>query len=155
MEKYTMKSLMKEHAVTHEDAEMTPEILCDIINESVNSEILDQKPGYVLFKYFGKNMVLLFDQKYDRMRLLAAVTNYSTLDLKTKETLMQANFHSALDARYAVSDDILYTAFIHPLSTLTPLDFESALHQVFHLAKNFGSSYSSGKLRFSKDGNKS
>ncbi len=32
--------------------------------------------------------------------------------------MMIANFHTALDARYAISDGVIYAAFIHPLSSL-------------------------------------
>jgi len=61
---------------------------------------------------------------------------------------MNSNFHLALDARYAVSDDVLYAAFIHPLSSLCKEDFESALKQVYNLVATFGKTYSSGQLEF-------
>lgn len=61
---------------------------------------------------------------------------------------MEANFHSALDARYAVSDGVLYSAFIHPLASLTERDLISGIGQTRQLALTFGRKYSSGALHF-------
>ncbi|MEE8126039.1 MAG: hypothetical protein V3T42_09525, partial [Nitrospirales bacterium] len=52
------------------------------------------------------------------------------------------------DARYAVSQGILYSAFIHPLSTLDEGMLKSAMDQVANLALSFGSEYTSGSLVF-------
>ena len=62
--------------------------------------------------------------------------------------MLIANYHSSLDARYAVSQGIVYSAFLHPLSTLADDQLASALRQVAALATTFGSTYSSGELMF-------
>jgi len=72
--------------------------------------------------------------------------NELTKDIKDK--LLISNFHSTLDARYAVSDDVLYAAFIHPLSPLTEGELESAIRQVATLADTFETTYSSGDLSY-------
>ena len=64
------------------------------------------------------------------------------------EMMLIANFHTALDARYALSNGIIYAVFLHPMSTLTHDQLESAIRQVAALARNFGSSYSSDELIF-------
>ena len=64
----------------------------------------------------------------------------------------EANFHTALDARYAFNKGILYAAYIHPLSTLTKAQLESALEQTATLAATFGKEYSSGSLIFKGSG---
>ena len=61
---------------------------------------------------------------------------------------MAANFHTALDGRYATSEGVLYAAFIHPLSPLTEEELASALRQVAALARNFGTTYSSDALLY-------
>jgi hypothetical protein len=61
---------------------------------------------------------------------------------------MESNFHKALDARYAESNDILYSAFIHPLSALSETELIKALDQVATLALTFGTSYTSGELTY-------
>jgi hypothetical protein len=95
-------------------------------------------------------MALLSDVMHDRMRIISSITTYSNLAPKIKDALMSSNFHLALDARYAVSEDVLYAAFIHPLSTLDEKDFQSALKQVHNLVATFGKTYSSGQLEFTR-----
>ena len=64
---------------------------------------------------------------------------------------MKANFHTALDARYAISDGILWAAFIHPLKELTTEQVKSAITQVYSCARTFGTHYSGGTLIFPTD----
>ena len=148
MKKHSLKSLMKDHTSKSVKELMTQETMEKSIKESEFTEVLQEKRGYLLFRYGDKKVALMSDAIHDRMRLLISITRYSKLDAKVKDALMHSNFHLALDARYAVSDDIVYAAFIHPLSSLTADDFESALKQVYNLAKIFGTSYNSGKLEF-------
>lgn len=61
---------------------------------------------------------------------------------------MQANFDSALDARYAIAKGKLWSAFIHPLSELNEEQFFSGLAQTITLVKSYGETYSSGALIF-------
>ena len=62
--------------------------------------------------------------------------------------LMQANFDSALDARYCIANGIIWSAFIHPLSILSDEELLSGLAQAITAAASFGSTYSSGALIF-------
>ena len=107
--------------------------------------------GVVEFNYEGVKMVLISDVKHDRMRIIAPITNYSQLELKHLDAALDSNFHKALDARYAVSEGVLYSAYIHPLSSLTESQIESAVKQVANLALSFGTEYSSGFLTFGGD----
>ncbi len=113
-----------------------------------NVELIEQKKGYVVFEYKKVKMVLISDVKHDRMRIIAPITDYSELTAEQKDVIMESNFHRALDARYAVSNGVLYSAFIHPMSLLIQKELEDALNQVSTLALTFGSSYSSGELSF-------
>ena len=111
-------------------------------------EVIKHKKGYVLFTYKKVKIALISDVKHNRMRLIAPITGYPTLTPAITKAIMESNFHLALDARYAVSHDVLYSAFIHPLSSLTKKELVSALNQVTTLTLTFGSSYSSGELKF-------
>ena len=62
--------------------------------------------------------------------------------------LMQANFDTALDARYAVAQGRLWGVFIHPLSPLEHDQFLSGLAQTVNLALSYGQSYSGGASVF-------
>lgn len=106
------------------------------------------KKGYVVFEYKNVKMALVSDINHDRMRIIAPITKYSELTLDQLQKLMESNFHRALDARYAESNDILYSAFIHPMSPLSEAVLISALDQVATLALTFGTSYTSGELSY-------
>ena len=62
--------------------------------------------------------------------------------------LMEANFHSALDVKYAISDDILWSVFIHPLKELNKDEVLSAINQVYEAAVTYGTTYNSTGLTF-------
>lgn len=150
MKKNTLKNLMKEHSSSHSESLMTQEKIENLIKISKDTEVLEEEKGYVLFKYLGTKMELLSDENHNRMRIISPITKYSSLAPKIKDSLMSSNFHLALDARYAVLEDTLYTAFLHPLSSLTIEDFQSALKQVRNLTASFGKTYSSAQIEFTK-----
>ncbi len=93
-------------------------------------------------------MALISDVNHDRMRIIAPITKYSAITLDQVKKTMESNFHQALDARYAESNDILYSAFIHPMSPLSEIELIKALDQVATLALTFGTSYTSGELSY-------
>lgn len=89
-------------------------------------------------------VVMVFDEQADRMRLMSPVRKVEDLDAKQMMRLMQANFDSALDARYAIANDVLWGLFVHPLSTLSEEEFVVAIGQTINVVVTFGASYSSG-----------
>lgn len=123
---------------------MTQQSLASHIERFVGSA--EVSPNVVEFQYEGVAMASVSDAAHDRMRLIAPITGLDSLEQGQLEILLVANFHTTLDARYALSDGVVYAAFLHPLSTLTDVQLESAIRQVAALARNFGSSYSSGEL---------
>ena len=100
------------------------------------------------FEIHGVHMACFTDTRFDRMRIIAPILDVVDLTDEQRDAALEANFHTALDARYATSDGVLYSAFIHPLSPLTVTEVESALRQVAGLVDTFGSTYSSGALMF-------
>lgn len=107
--------------------------------------------GLVEFDYQGVVMMLISDVAHDRMRIIAQIKQFEKVTEAQKDAMLEANFHTALDARYAVRQGILYSAYIHPLSDLTEKELKSALHQVSTLALTFGGTYTSGSLTFGGD----
>lgn len=104
------------------------------------------------FTYEGIPMVLLSDTSHDRMRVVAPAAGIADMTEAQREAVMEANFHTALDARYAVSGDTLYACYIHPLSPLTDSEFLSGVDQVAQQVKTFGTTYNGGNLSFSGNG---
>jgi len=96
----------------------------------------------------GVQLYCISDPRNDRMRLVAPIAQASSLDPQLLDVMLQANFHASLDARYAISDDVVFAVFLHPISSLSPELLRSAMKQVVSLAKTFGTSFSSGGPTF-------
>ena len=94
----------------------------------------------------------LTDQLHNRMRIISPIAEMGEVTDEQLLRCMEANFHSALDARYAISDGILWAAFIHPLQELTKDQVISAISQVYSTVQTFGTYYSSGELSFPTQG---
>lgn len=100
------------------------------------------------FTVENKTVTVITDEKADRMRILVPVIESSGLDDKSMYRVLQANFDSALDARYSIAKGVLWSAFIHPLASLDEKLFLSGVGQVINLSMSYGESYSSGGLVF-------
>ncbi|MEO0818641.1 MAG: hypothetical protein AAFX86_15220 [Pseudomonadota bacterium] len=96
-----------------------------------------------LFTVEGLQLQLVFDTNADRMRVMLPITAASDLDAAQLERLMQANFDSALDARYAIAQGAVWAVFLHPLSSLTTEDFASGIGQSVNLVRTFGTTFHS------------
>ena len=112
------------------------------------STTVQQGPNFWQFLDGDIQMMCIVDTTHDRMRVITPIIDTDELTEEHKEKIMAANFHSALDARYAANDGVLYSAFIHPLSPLREKELRAALKQVSVLARTFGTTYSSSELIF-------
>lgn len=126
--------------------EMTVERLEVILRDQVRD--LQGNSGRWQFTIEEQSMVVLTDPKYNRMRIVAPIIPTEQLSTQQIQAMLVANFHSALDARYAVSKGTVVAVFVHPLNSLQENDFRSGLLQVANLANSFGTNYSSGGLGF-------
>ncbi len=104
------------------------------------------KLGYWSFVVDKQKLLVITDEGADRMRIIAPVIKSEELSQKQLTRIMQANFDSALDARYAIAKGVLWSAFIHPLSSLSDKEFLVGVGQVTNLITSYGGSYSSGLL---------
>ncbi|THH37155.1 hypothetical protein E4Z66_09510 [Aliishimia ponticola] len=93
-------------------------------------------------------IIVVADIRADRMRAMVPIRSAEGLSPDELMRLMQANFDSALDARYAVAQGRLWGVFIHPLSPLEREQFLSGLVQTINLARTYGSAYSGGAMIF-------
>lgn len=93
-------------------------------------------------------VTVIADPAADRMRIVVGIVEADKLTPKLMTRVMQANFDTALDARYALAHKVLWGTFIHPLGALTPEEFLAGLLQTVNLALTFGTSFSSGILTF-------
>ncbi len=111
-------------------------------------EDYERNGNSILFSFAERQILLVSDPEADRMRIMIPVNDAAALDPEELMRLMQANFDSALDARYAIANGTLWSTFLHRLSTLTEVDFLSGIGQTINTADSFGTSYSSGEFVF-------
>ena len=96
----------------------------------------------------GLLVIVVTDQQSDRMRVMVPIRQAADLTAEDMMRMMQANFDSALDARYGVANGTLWSVFIHPLSPLQKDQFISGLGQVVNAAQTYGTLYSGGAMQF-------
>ncbi len=92
--------------------------------------------------------MVVFDEKADRMRMFTPIGPDTLLTPDLMRRMLQANFDSALDARYAVANKLIWGVFIHPLSPLDQDQFASAVIQILNVATSFGNGFSSGLFSY-------
>lgn len=100
------------------------------------------------FVFQGRPFVMVFDEKADRMRMFTPIGPETLLTPDLMRRMLQANFDSALDARYAVANELIWGVFIHPLSPLDQDQFASAVIQILNVATSFGNAFSSGLFTY-------
>ena len=125
---------------------LTPEQMMKHILAVGEDVVQDQ--NVVEFNYRGLGIVLIYDLKADRMRLVSPIIEAKNVGNDVLMMALEANYHSALDARYAVSNNVVWSVFIHPLSDLSPALFDSAISQVAIARATFGDQFTSGALVF-------
>ena len=102
----------------------------------------------IAFNFAARDVLIIADPGADRMRVMTPVNTADALDPEELYRLLQANFDSALDARYAIANDMLWSTFIHPLATLSDEELLSGIGQTLNVADTFGTTYSSGAMVF-------
>ncbi len=111
-------------------------------------ENAEAKANSWIFTIEEIQITLIYDVDADRMRIILPVARIEDVTPEEMTRIMQANFDSALDARYSLAQGILRSTFIHPLSPLDDKEFLSGIGQAVNLSLTFGTTYSSGALVF-------
>ena len=132
-----------------QDGPMTLDRLDRLITalDGVEGDIA-RRGGAWRFAHSGYQVFIFTDVNADRMRIMVPVAEASALREDLLVRLMQANFDTALDARYAIARDQLWSLYLHELSPMSDRQFQSAIRQTLTLAATFGTDYSSGAIRF-------
>ena len=113
-----------------------------------NVDTLDGGAGRWQFVVDETPMFILTDEGHDRMRIISPIKDASEMDADELRVCLAANFHSALDVKYALSEGVLWAAFIHPLSPLRDGQFVDALAQVRSAVLTYGTTFASTDLVF-------
>lgn len=126
--------------------EMSGDNLRSLIEMS--SDTLAQNGNSIRFAYKERMLICIYDENANRMRIISPIVKRENINEEQILNALVANFHSALDVKYALSDEIIWAVFIHPLKELSDHQVFDAIDQVYTAAITFGTSYSSTKLVF-------
>jgi len=131
---------------TGRSQQMNPEKLLAVITQEADTV---QTVGNSIRFLFNETMLIcVFDQSANRMRIITPVAKLEEIGEKELLNALVANFHSALDVKYALSDEIIWSVYTHPLKELSEPQVVDAIQQVYAAALTFGSSYSSTNMVF-------
>ena len=105
-------------------------------------------PGRWKVIYMQRELFVITDEPANRMRIMTPIIEEGNLDLADMKVLLEANFDKALDAKYSLYQEFLWSSFTHPLQELTVEQLKDAMKQVATLADRYGDTYSSTDLVF-------
>jgi len=119
-----------------------------VLSKLNNIQLVDNHPGYWVILLDSYQLHIITDEKLNRMRIISPIMDIKELKEKQLFEAMQAHFHKALDIKYAIYDERVWSVYTHYLEELTKKMFIDAISQVYHGANNFGGSYTSSNLFF-------
>ena len=125
---------------------MTAERLGQLIR-GIDEEAESSGPVWA-FSVADLEVAVIYDVSADRMRIIIPIGPIEDVPKEELVRILQANFDSALDARYAIADGKLWGAFIHPLSELSDEEFLVGLGETANVVLTYGTTYSSGLFIF-------
>ena len=122
--------------------EMTANELYDIIEKQADTVRINGNS----YQFSIKKVVLIC--VFDENANISPIVIREEIGEEEILNAMVANFHSVLDVKYALSDEIIWSVFTHPLKELSEHQVEDAIKQVYAAALTFGGSYSSTDMVF-------
>lgn len=143
-------SLFFSQAIVAQDAPPEPPMTLERMNEILLVLDAETKTNGRQFHLTIEDIPILIitDVVADRMRAIIPIRSAQEMTAEEMLRVMQANFDTALDARYAIAREQLWATFIHPLSPLEKDQLISGLGQAVNLAKTYGSLYTGGAMSF-------
>ena len=112
------------------------------------TQIHEDQLGFWKFEVGDSIVFVITDESHNRMRIMSPVIELGSVASDELQTLLEANYDRALDARYCIKNEVIWSAFLHPLAELNDRQFLAALAQVVTLKSNFGSTYTSSDIVF-------
>ena len=134
----------KQSAETMTPVPMTPDRM-EAIVKSVDANAQISGPQ-IMFHVGAQQVVLVYDVSANRMRLMSPAAQLADIPEGVFKRMLQANFDTMLDCRYSIAGDLIWSAFLHPLGSLTETDLRAAIEQTVNGAMTFGTAYTSGQL---------
>lgn len=125
---------------------MTPDRLAQIAL-ALDPDAMPAGPGITL-TIEDVPVLIVMDVVADRMRAMVPIRAADDMTAEELTRVLQANFDTALDARYALANGKLWAVFIHPLAALERDQLISGIGQTVNIANTYGSLYTGGAAQF-------
>ncbi len=135
-------------AACAQDAPMTVERMAEIVAD-LDPEASITPSGFELVLE-DIPVLIVVAPGADRMRAMVPIASIEDVTPEEMLRMMQANFDTALDARYAVAQGRVWGTYIHPLAALEREQFLSGIAQTVNLARTYGTLYSGGANVFGR-----
>ena len=133
-------------SATFAQAEMNNKKMDDIFKKEAQQ--VEGLPGAWQLLYGDRILLVLTDETHNRMRIFSPIVEQKELEKEHLVQMLEANFHTALDAKYSLYEGFVVSVFTHPLKELTEAQLLDAMKQVNNLALTFGTTYSSTDIIF-------
>ena len=126
--------------------EMNNDLMDKIFKEKANS--VEGGDGVWQVHIGDFILLVITDESNNRMRIFTPIIEEKDMKEGDKQKMLEANFHSALDAKYGLYNDFVVSVFTHPLRELTAPQLIDAMYQVANLAHTYGTTFTSTGLIF-------
>lgn len=116
------------------------------------TKITEGEKGIWTVEYADHLVMVVTDAKANRMRVFSPIVAREDINEAALVKMLEANFDSALDAKYSIWEGVVISVFTHPLKELSIEQFKDALKQVVRLSQTFGTTFSSTEFIFGGEG---
>lgn len=125
---------------------MTTDRLHSVLQK--NADEVERNANQWQFSIDDQVFICIADENADRMRIITPIAKVDQLSETQLKNALVANFHSALDVKYAISDNLIWSVYLHPLKALSEDQLTSAIRQTHRAAVTFGDTYQSSDMVF-------
>ena len=92
---------------------MTVDLLIETIKQEADT--IKAENNMIEFEFNDALLICIHDENANRMRIIAPIVKKEQVDEAEILNALVANFHSVLDVKYALSYEIIWSVFAHPL----------------------------------------
>ena len=89
---------------------------------------------------------IVADDETDRMRIMVPIARVDRTEVDLLWVLLLSNYDRALDAKYAIYEDLIWSTWSRRLSWSDAVEVEAAIQDVIRLARNTGTTFATGDV---------
>jgi len=126
------------------------EVLSTLSDNIEGDHRLEQENVNWQFEVDSVKFICSSNTTLDRLRIVSPIIATASTAPGEMKRCLEANFLTAVDTRYAISEGYVWSVFSNPLKELSEERVIDAISQVYSGVKTFGTHYSCSLLRVPK-----